>query len=338
MNAQNPFEQFGDKGKILTATNGRFNEFHDMDSVVQIGSVLLDVHKLKIVGDAPEDTVTNMPNPTIISRWLSPDPLSEKYYQISPYAFVANNPILFVDPDGREIWISYGDNQRVKYENGKLYNSDGSKYAGKDKFVGATLKSLNLMNSDKNGKVVLGNLSKSQNIFSFTNTYAKDNKGNDMKGTLAFQGAENNKGGEIHAAALMENSDAGEKLRNVAHEVFHGFEQEMGENENSINGEVQAMLFGDAVHINYMMKTQVYFGSSVYGRDDTKEGSTFESSMSSLLYGNYGLKTFNQALNSFKRGSVKNQNSGFLYNRYPVLPVSGNPAIQRFYPLVDEIK
>jgi hypothetical protein len=103
VNAQNPFEQFGHKGKVLTATNGRFNEFHDLDSIVQIGSVLLDVNKLIIVGDAPIDTVTYMPSPTVISRWLSPDPLADKYYTLSPYTFVANNPIKFIDPDGRKI-------------------------------------------------------------------------------------------------------------------------------------------------------------------------------------------------------------------------------------------
>jgi len=101
--AQNPFEQFGHKGKILTATNGRFNEFHDLDSVVQIGSVLLDVNKLVIVGNAPVDTVTYMPSSTVISRWLSPDKMSEKYYHLSPYNFVDNNPIHNEDPDGNII-------------------------------------------------------------------------------------------------------------------------------------------------------------------------------------------------------------------------------------------
>jgi hypothetical protein len=112
--AQNPFEQFGYKGKILTMSNGRFNESHDLDSVVQIGSILLDVHKKIIVGYAEVDTTVQMPNPTVISRWWSPDPLAEKYYQISPYAFVANNPILFVDPDGREIQVHFENEEARK--------------------------------------------------------------------------------------------------------------------------------------------------------------------------------------------------------------------------------
>ena len=33
-------------------------------------------------------------------RWLAVDPLAEKYYGISPYAFCNNNPVNFVDPDG----------------------------------------------------------------------------------------------------------------------------------------------------------------------------------------------------------------------------------------------
>ena len=40
-------------------------------------------------------------SPTL-SRWLVPDPMSEKYYGESPYAYCANNPVNIVDPDGMD--------------------------------------------------------------------------------------------------------------------------------------------------------------------------------------------------------------------------------------------
>ncbi len=39
-------------------------------------------------------------NPSL-RRWMTPDPLSEKYYGISPYTFCNNNPVNLVDHDGR---------------------------------------------------------------------------------------------------------------------------------------------------------------------------------------------------------------------------------------------
>jgi len=38
------------------------------------------------------------------SVWLSVDPLSDKYPNLSPYTYCANNPVRLVDPDGRDIW------------------------------------------------------------------------------------------------------------------------------------------------------------------------------------------------------------------------------------------
>jgi RHS repeat-associated protein len=36
-----------------------------------------------------------------LGKWHVVDPLGEKYYPISPYAYVANNPVVRTDPDGR---------------------------------------------------------------------------------------------------------------------------------------------------------------------------------------------------------------------------------------------
>lgn len=39
-----------------------------------------------------------------VPMWTSVDPLAEKYYHISPYAYCGGNPVMLVDPDGREVF------------------------------------------------------------------------------------------------------------------------------------------------------------------------------------------------------------------------------------------
>ena len=45
-----------------------------------------------------------MYNPAI-ARWTAADPLSEKYYGISPYVYCLNNPTNSFDPDGKAVWF-----------------------------------------------------------------------------------------------------------------------------------------------------------------------------------------------------------------------------------------
>ncbi len=50
-----------------------------------------------------------------IMRFTTPDPLAEKYYSISPYAYCGNNPIMRIDQDGRaDFWL-----------NGEVIGNDG---------------------------------------------------------------------------------------------------------------------------------------------------------------------------------------------------------------------
>jgi RHS repeat-associated protein len=53
-----------------------------------------------------------------IGRWLSVDPLQAKYPGLSPYNFVANSPVLYVDPDGRIIRIYYDGDKYLDYTPG----------------------------------------------------------------------------------------------------------------------------------------------------------------------------------------------------------------------------
>ena len=43
-------------------------------------------------------------NDAAIGRWHVIDPLCEKYYDISPYAYCAGDPVNAIDPDGKSIW------------------------------------------------------------------------------------------------------------------------------------------------------------------------------------------------------------------------------------------
>ena len=44
-----------------------------------------------------------------LGRFTTMDPLAEKYYGVSPYAYCGNNPVRYVDPDGRKIVDAKGN-------------------------------------------------------------------------------------------------------------------------------------------------------------------------------------------------------------------------------------
>lgn len=102
INAQDIFKQHGFDKNPLTLSNGRYNEFFNNEDTVQIGTVLLNSHTNEIIAFVDEDTAKTAYLAELSSRWLSIDPLAAKYPQFSPYVYVTNNPIIKMDPDGRE--------------------------------------------------------------------------------------------------------------------------------------------------------------------------------------------------------------------------------------------
>jgi len=51
-----------------------------------------------------------------MGRFMTVDPLAEKYYSISPYAYCAGNPVRFVDPNGQDIWEVDSDGNIAYHE------------------------------------------------------------------------------------------------------------------------------------------------------------------------------------------------------------------------------
>jgi RHS repeat-associated protein len=72
------------------------------------------------------------------SIWLSVDPLKEKYPNFSPYVYTANNPVMLIDPDGREVWPPENgyEGQTWKDNDGDFVYKGGTWYMDNGKFMG----------------------------------------------------------------------------------------------------------------------------------------------------------------------------------------------------------
>ena len=121
--------------------------------------------------------------------WTSPDPLCEKYYNISPYAFCNDNPVRFIDPTGMEIeegslkeWVKL--KQRIEKQRDKLQSDinklnakaeakgwSSEKLAGK---IGNKAERLASLNSSIG---TMGTLEGSTQVYSLSHTGYGENGG-----------------------------------------------------------------------------------------------------------------------------------------------------------------
>lgn len=107
-----------------------------------------------------------------LGRFHTQDRFSEKYYSLSNYSYGANNPVLMIDINGDSLWINY-QGTNILYENGKLFNSDGSNYAGDGVkkngqlkgFLKSTVRALNNIGSTEAGLSMISSLQSSENNF-----------------------------------------------------------------------------------------------------------------------------------------------------------------------------
>ena len=138
------YSAFGDESVVMVRPQGNTPPHPLATAVLPAGLTLRDGYtgkeaQNKDFGTSYIDFGARQYSPAL-RRWMTPDPLSEKYYGVSPYAFCNNNPVNLVDPDGR----FFGDPVRnpnirrnrasnlygkeIRYSNGGYRNHQGFDY------------------------------------------------------------------------------------------------------------------------------------------------------------------------------------------------------------------
>lgn len=100
----NPFPSLKDVApedkRYSTLSKGVFEEVHEKKAVEQYGRFKLNVKSKKIVQIVDTSNFQFLIDPVAFAWQI--DPLTSKYPYYSPYSAFGNNPILYVDNDGRE--------------------------------------------------------------------------------------------------------------------------------------------------------------------------------------------------------------------------------------------
>ena len=161
-----------------------------------------------------------------LSIWISVDPLSDKYPNLSPYVYCAGNPVRLVDPDGREIWIG-----GYKYTQGancpKELTGDDAK----------AWHSLNSINEHKIGGKVVSALCDSKKKYMIETGYEGENP-NYTANWNPSTGKRGGCGGTINI-----NNGVMDMNQILSHEVFHAYQDENGQYGRNIHNEVEAYMF-----------------------------------------------------------------------------------------------
>ena len=140
-----------------------------------------------------------------ISLWIGVDPLAGKYPVSSPYAYCLNNPIMLVDPNGKEIIDGKGNRVEVFYKK----NSDG-KYDISFNFVPNTSQETKDSFMEHGGYILSGMVE----IESGRKYIDEANNSKEKIHLVVIRGSENeariSKNGEVIGGSTLDRKNKGE--------------------------------------------------------------------------------------------------------------------------------
>jgi len=139
-----------------------------------------------------------------LSIWLSVDPLSDKYPSLTPYNYCANNPVILVDPDGRDYETVVDEENKTITIKATYYTSNENKEE-----LGKALKSFNDQSGQYSYKVGHG-----KNKKEYTVNF-KLSIGDSKNGETADQAFQNDNSGKANFFQLAPNliSNDGEDVK-----------------------------------------------------------------------------------------------------------------------------
>jgi len=244
----------------------------------------------------------------ILGRWDRMDPLCEKYYAISPYAYCGNNPINRIDPDGREIWIYYddedGQQQSFQYTAGMQCNVDNLT-------AQTIVANLNTMYENESGAKVLDAI-----LINRTKYGLKQ----------ADTHSENGEGYFNIDTNTMSLHDVNNTL-SFAEETFHIYQSVNNQGGTTAVNEVEAKLFSAKMNFEISIWNNADYLSNLIGNPN----SSYSDDMISLFTDGYDEGHFKSAVNNFFLGSY----SGQYYKnvlKYEQGTICSKPLIMDFLP------
>lgn len=160
-----PYAMFGDNTIVLKTDHER-NLDHSLkipllEDDKQIGLFELNFQTgVVTIKDADGTLILNQElSQDQLSRILTIDPLAEKYYSWSPYVYVMNNPMKYIDPDGCSTWVMQNSDGTYRVVGGDLedkdyniyvYTSDKDKGLVRSNSIGVTTSTTSFYNDTMN--------------------------------------------------------------------------------------------------------------------------------------------------------------------------------------------
>jgi RHS repeat-associated protein len=198
-----------------------------------------------------------------LGRWLAVDFLRRKYVSLSPYNFAANNPIQYIDPDGKIIVLHYQvkDEKTGKMVDKSINYTPGVKPTVANEFLQQVHEAVSYtMQADPENSLYkdLHNSKNVTNIKDLRTTNDNVDKSNGNQTAPTFEGTQNNITGEVTS---ITNSEA----------TIYWDPTLAGKTTNGAGQSPSTILFHESLHAKDIINVNTPEDYKKYVKDNQKD-------------------------------------------------------------------